>query len=245
MQEEEEERKTNRPPIRVLLADDHTLFRQGLAELLASYERLQIVGEVPNDQEALRLAQENKPDVVIMQVQMPFERAKESLLKMREISPPPKVILVTMFEEPRYVRELTNLGASAYVLKSASIEHLIGAVRAAVFDPEGRHVVVGMPREALEEATEGSGGVLSAREMEILLLVARGLSNHQIAGALTLSEATVKRHLANAYPKMGVSSRSEAVRKALFEEWITIQDITQEEKHEEEEEEEHAAEGGE
>ena len=232
-QEEEQQPKTNRP-IRVLLADDHTLFRQGIADLLDSYGGLEIVGEVPNDQEALRLAQEEKPEVVIMQVQMPFERAKESLLKMSEISPPPKVVIVTMFEEPRYVSELMRLGASAYLLKSVSTEHLIGAVRAAVFDPKGQHVVVGMPTEALEEAEYESGGVLSAREMEILLLVARGLSNHQIASTLTLSEATVKRHLANAYPKMGVASRGEAVRKALFEEWITIQDITQERKHEEE-----------
>ncbi len=218
---------TNRASIRVLLADDHTLFRRGIAGLLSSYGGLQIVGEVPNDQEALRLAQDEKPDVVIMQVQMPFERAKESLLRMREISPPPKVVIVTMFEEPRYIRELMELGVSAYLIKSVSIEHLIGAVRAAVFDPKGQHVVVGMPRELLEKVDEGSEGVLSAREMEILLLVAQGLSNSQIANALHLSEATVKRHLANIYPKMGVSSRGEAVRQALFEEWITIQDITQ------------------
>ena len=220
--------ETNRP-IRVLLADDHTLFRQGLARLLASYGGLEIIAEVPNDQEALRLAQQEKPDVVVMQVQMPFERSKESLLKMSRISPAPKVVLVTMFEEPRYVRELMSLGASAYLLKSVSVEHLTGAVRAAVFDPMGQHVVVGMPQEMIEEVEEGSGGVLSVREMEILLLVARGLSNRQIASALTVTEATVKRHLANAYPKLGVSSRGEAVRKALFEKWITIQDIDQDE----------------
>jgi DNA-binding NarL/FixJ family response regulator len=219
-------------PIRVLLADDHALFRRGIANLLASYGGLEIIGEVPNDEEALRLAQEEKPDVVIMQVQMPFQRAKESLLMMSEISPPPKVVIVTMFEEPRYIRELMRLGASAYLLKSVSIEHLIGAVRAAVFDPKGQHIVVGMPTEMLEDAKVGTGGVLSAREMEILLLVARGLSNGQIANTLTLSEATVKRHLANAYPKMGVSSRGEAVRMALFEDWITLQDITQAEKEE-------------
>ncbi len=184
---------------------------------------------MPNDQEALRLAQEEQPDVVIMQVQMPFERAKESLLKMREISPPPKVVIVTMFEEPRYVRELMELGASAYLLKSVSIEHLIGAVRAAVFDPEGQHVVVGMPREALEQVKEEAEGILTAREMEALLLVARGLSNSQIADTLIPTESTVKRHLANIYPKMSVDSRTEAVRKALFEEWITIQDITYQE----------------
>jgi CheY-like chemotaxis protein len=150
--------ETNRPPIRVLLADDHTLFRQGLAGLLAAYGGLEIIAEVPNDQEALRLAQQQKPDVVLMQVQMPFERAKESLLKMRDISPPPKVVIVTMFEEPRYIRELMNLGASAYLLKSVSIEHLTGAVRAAVFDPEGHHVVVGMPPRDYKGGRGGVGG---------------------------------------------------------------------------------------
>ena len=194
---------------------------------------------MPNDQEALRLAQQEKPDVVLMQVQMPFERAKESLQKMRDISPAPKVVIVTMFEEPRYVRELMEMGASAYLLKSVSVEHLIGALRAAVFDPEGRHVVVGMPRVMVEEAKNGTEGVLSAREMEILVLVARGLSNRKIASSLRISEGTVKRHLANAYPKMGVSSRSGAVRKALYEEWITIQDITQEDDEQVEDQEEH------
>lgn len=213
-------------PIRILLADDHTMFREGLARLLASHGGLEIVGEVPNDQEALRLAQDEKPDVVVMQVQMPFERAKESLLEMGQISPPPKVVIVTMFENPRYVSELMELGASAYLLKSVSVDHLVGAVRAAVFDPEGQHVVVGMPREILEEDERGTGGVLSVREMEILLLVARGHSNRQVAKALRLADSTVKRHLANLYPKMGVSSRGEAVRKALSEEWITIQDVT-------------------
>ena len=120
------------------------------------------------------------------------------------------------------------------MLKSVSVEHLVGAIRAAVFDPEGRHVVIGMPREMLEEDQRGTGGVLSAREIKILLLVARGLSNQQIASRLHLASATVKRHLANAYPKMGVSSREEAVRKALFEEWITIRDFTAVEEEEEE-----------
>jgi ATP/maltotriose-dependent transcriptional regulator MalT len=98
-------------------------------------------------------------------------------------------------------------------------------------------VVVGMPRGMVEKAEDGSKGVLSAWEMEILLLVARGLSNRQIASRLTLSEATIKRHLANTYPKMGVASRGEAVRQALLEDWITIQDITQQQQEDEEQEE--------
>ncbi len=200
--------------------------------MLASHGGLEIVGEVSNDEGALALAREKKPDVVIMQVQMPFERAKESLLKMREVSPEPKVVVVTMFEEPRYVRELMNMGVSAYLVKSASVEHLLGAIRAAVFDPKGQNVVVGMPREMLEEAEDGSEGVLTARETEVLLLAARGLSNSQMAHSLRLSESTVKRHLANIYPKMSVGSRGEAVRKALYEGWITIQEVTEEDEGE-------------
>jgi DNA-binding NarL/FixJ family response regulator len=189
---------------------------------------MEVVAEVSNDDEALRLAQETKPDVVVMQVQMPFERAKESLRRMRSASPPPKVVIVTMFEEPRYVRELMELGASAYLIKSATSEQLLAIIRAAVLDPTGENVIVGMPRGMLEETGEGSSGVLSARELEILLLAARGLSNRQIATRINVAEGTVKRHLANIYPKMGVSSRGEAARKALTEEWITIQEVTEE-----------------
>ena len=218
-----------RRPIKVLLADDHTMFREGLAGLLTTYGSLQVVGETTNDQGAVDLARELKPDVVIMQVQMPFERAREALDRMREVSPAPKVVIVTMFEDPAFLRELLSLGASGYVLKSSSSGQLIGAVRAAVFDPEGGNVVVGMPREMLEETEGGSEGVLSARELEILLLAARGLSNHQIATSVRLAEGTVKRHLHNVYHKMEVGSRGEAVRKALHDEWITVSEITEEE----------------
>jgi len=215
-------------PIKVLLADDHTMFRQGLASILASYGGMEIVAEVNNDQEALSLARQERPDVVIMQVQMPFERAKESLREMRSASPSPKVVVVTMFEQPRYVRELMELGATAYLIKSASVEHLIAAVHAAVFDPASRNVVVGMPPSMLEGTQEGVDSVLSARQLEILLLAARGLSNYQIASRIQIAEGTVKRHLANVYNKMEVGSRIEAVRKALSEEWITIQEVTEE-----------------
>jgi DNA-binding NarL/FixJ family response regulator len=213
--------------ISVLLADDHTMFRQGLATILTSYGGVEVVAEVPNDSEALRLVGELCPDVVIMQVQMPFERAKESLGRMRALPHPPKVIVVTMFEEPRYVRSLMELGASAYLLKTSSSEHLVAAVRAAVFDPRAKNAVVGMPPGMLEESTDGVEGMLSARELELLLLAARGLSNQQIAASTYLAEATVKRHLANIYQKMGVSSRGEAAREALTRDWITIEEITQ------------------
>lgn len=213
-------------PIKVLLADDHTMFREGLAGLLASYGGMEVVGSTPNGDEAVALAEWTTPDVVLMQVQLPFEKARTFLTRMRAISPPPKIVIVTMFESPRYLRDLMSLGASAYLVKSASTQHLIGAVRAAVFDPKGENVIVGMPRGMLEEARMGSGGMLSARELEILLLAARGLSNREIASKLHIAEATVRRHLANTYAKMKVASRGEATRKALQEDWITVSDVT-------------------
>ena len=215
-------------PIRVLLADDHTMFRQGLAGILASYGGMEVIAEIPNDGETLKLARELSPDVVIMQVQMPFERALQTLKAMRSFLDPPKVVIVTMFESPRYVRGLAGVGASAYLLKTSSAEHLVAAIRAAALDPASENAVVGMPTEMLEGTQEGVESILSARELEILLLAARGLSNHQIASSLHLAEGTVKRHLANVYQKMGVGSRGQASREALLREWITIEELTAE-----------------
>jgi DNA-binding NarL/FixJ family response regulator len=214
-------------PIKVLLADNHIMFREGMASVLADYGGIQVVGQTDNDEGAVELARLRNPDVVLMQVQMPIPRAKENLLRMREISDPaPKVVIVTMIENPREVRELMELGASAYIVKSDSTEHLVAAVRAAILDPKSKNTVVGMPLGMLEVAKEESEGVLSARELEILLLAARGLSNRQIATRVHLAEGTVKRHLTNTYHKMGVGSRGEATRMALYEEWITIHDVT-------------------
>ena len=215
-------------PVRVLLADDHTMFREGLASVLASYGGIEVVAQTTNDEAAVALAREEGPDVVVMQVQLPFERAKVTLDELRSISPAPKVVICTMFEDPRYIRAFMHLGVSGYLVKSASVEQLIAALRVAVLDPAGENVVVGMPRQMLEESDDGADGVLSARELEILLLAARGLSNRQISSTLRVAEATIKRHLANTYEKMGVGSRGEAARKALTEGWITIEEITKE-----------------
>jgi DNA-binding NarL/FixJ family response regulator len=151
-------------PIKVLLADNHTMFREGIASVLADYGGIEVVGQAENDEGAVELARLTKPDVVLMQVQMPIPRAKENLRRMREIpDPAPKVVIVTMIEDPREVRELMEIGASAYIVKSASTEHLVAAVRAAILDPKSNNAVVGMPVGMLEEAEEGSEGVLSAR----------------------------------------------------------------------------------
>jgi DNA-binding NarL/FixJ family response regulator len=220
--------RDTKSPVRVLLADDHTMFREGLANVLATYGGIEVVAETTNDEGAVALAREHKPDVVIMQAQLPLERAKGTLDQVRRVSPPPKVVICTMFEDPRHVREFLKLGVSAYLVKSASVEQLIAAVRVSVLDHEENNVVVGMPRKMLEEAENGAKGALSARELEILLLAARGMSNRQIASSLRVAEATIKRHLANTFEKIGVGSRGEAARKALAEGWITIEQVTEE-----------------
>ncbi|HEV2092097.1 MAG TPA: response regulator transcription factor [Rubrobacter sp.] len=213
----------------VLLADDHIMFREGMAKLLTAYGGLEVVGETANDDGALALARETKPDVVIMETRVPFEEARRFLDEMRRVEPRPKVIIVTMFDDPAMMRRFLGLGVSGYVLKSSSTTQLVSAIRAAAFAPEEGNVVVGMPRAMLEEAAGTSQSPLSVRELEILLLAARGLSNRQIAARVNLTEGTIKRHLSNSYHKMGVGSRGEAARKALQEDWITVGEITDEE----------------
>jgi DNA-binding NarL/FixJ family response regulator len=212
--------------IRVLLADDHAMFRQGIKEMLSTDEEIEVVGEVGNGREAVALVEKLTPDVVLLDVEMPVMGAKQAMERMLENSPSPRVVIVTMYDDPRLVRELIGLGAVAYLVKSATMEELHTAVHTAANSPTGpdKDVVIVAPPKAFSVSAEADG--LSERELEVLLMVARGMSNHQIAIALHLSEATVKRHLANIYPKIGVSSRGEAVRKALSNGWITARDIT-------------------
>jgi DNA-binding NarL/FixJ family response regulator len=212
--------------IRVLLADDHAMFRQGIKEMLSTDEEIEVVGEAENGREAVALARELGPDVVILDVEMPVMGAKQAMERMLENSPPPRVVIVTMYDDPRLVRELIGLGAVAYLVKSATIEELHTAVHTAANSPVGpeEDIVIVAPPKAFEDPVKSDG--LSERELEVLLMVARGMSNHQIAISLHLSEATIKRHLANIYPRIGVSSRGEAVRKALSKKWISARDIT-------------------
>ena len=221
---------SNGRSIRVLLADDHTMFRQGLKEMLSTDESIEVVGEAENGVEAVALARELKPDVAILDIEMPVMGAREAMDLLLQISPSSRVVVVTMHDDPRLVREFLGHGASGYLVKSASLQELLTAVHTAAESPEGpqeENVVMVVPREAFERAERATEeGGLSARELEILLLVARGLSNRQISRTLNVAEATVKRHLANLYPKMGVGSRGEATRKALSEGWISSRDVT-------------------
>ncbi len=218
-----------RGSIRVLLADDHTMFRQGLKEMLQTDESIEVVGEAENGEEAVALARRLNPDVVILDIEMPVVGAREALPRLTGLSPAPRVVIVSMYDDPRLVRELLELGASGYLVKNASLEELLTAVRAVAegpAEPQRRSAVLFLSRDSLQKVERGSDGGLSIREREILLLVARGMSNRQIADNLSLAEATVKRHLANLYPKLNVGSRSEAVSKALSEGYISALDVT-------------------
>jgi DNA-binding NarL/FixJ family response regulator len=213
-------------PIRILLADDHTMFRQGLKEMLCTDGDIEVVGEAENGREAVEVCRKVLPDIVILDVEMPVMGAREAMSALLRISPRPKVLIVTMFDNPRLVRELLSQGASAYLVKNASMEELLSAVHSAANASEDDNVVLAVPRDMLDRAEREPENEPSARELEVLLLAARGLSNRQISVALNLSESTVKRHLANLYPKIKVSSRGEATRKALLEGWITAHDVT-------------------
>jgi len=214
--------------IRVHLADDHTMFREGLESILASRGGgIEVVGRSSTGgEEALALIEENKPDVIIAQIDVDLNTAREVLLRIRSSSPDSRIVVLTMFDDLRFLKALSKMGIDAYIHKSSSSEELLATIEAASREPAGENVVVSMPRGLLERMGEEPVGALSERETEIVVLAARGLSNRLIAGELNLSEATIKRHLANVYLKIGVGSRSEAVRMALMEQWIGIRDIT-------------------
>ncbi len=144
--------------VKVLLADDHTMFREGLAGMLASSfgDEVEVVGKTKIGEEAVALAREKDPDVIVMQVDLTLEKAKDALIRMREGSSSPlKVVILTMFEDPPLVREIMELGANAYVHKSASVEEFFAALRTTALHIEGEHAIVAMPQRALELAEDG------------------------------------------------------------------------------------------
>jgi DNA-binding NarL/FixJ family response regulator len=214
--------------VRVHLADDHTMFREGLESILTSRgAAIEVVGRSSSGgEDTVALVAQNKPDVLITQIDMDLKRAKDLLSRMRSASPDSRIVVLTMFDNLHYLKALSRLGIDAYIHKSASSEELVATVEALSRKAGGENVVVSMPRGHIERLGEEPMGELSEREMEIVVLAARGLSNSRIASALHISEATVKRHLANVYKKIGVGSRSEAVRMALTEQWIGLSEIT-------------------
>ena len=213
--------------IRVHLADDHTMFRQGLEAILSSRGGVEVVGSTPTGPEAAARVRQTKPDVVVTQLDMQPKGAQEIIEGLREASPGSRIVVLTLWDNLRYLQAISKMGIDAYLHKTSSAEELIAAVDAAVSDePGGGNVMVSMPRALLQKLGEGPVGGLTERETEVVVLAARGLSNHLIGKELHVSEATVKRHLANIYQKVGVRSRNEAVRTAITEQWIGIHEIT-------------------
>ena len=213
--------------LRVHLADDHTMFREGLESILSSREDIEVVGTSSTGEEAAAQVGKTKPHLVITQLDMQIKTAEEILEGIRRASPGSKIVVLTMFDNLHYLKALSKMGIDAYLHKTSSTQELIATIEAASRHPGGNNVVVSMPRGLLERMGDGPVGALSERETEVLVLAARGFSNDQIAEECHLAPSTVKRHLANVYQKIGVRSRSEAVRTALMEQWIGLGEITE------------------
>jgi DNA-binding NarL/FixJ family response regulator len=211
--------------INVLLVDDHALFREGVAEIFHAGEGIRVVGEAENGLEAIALAAKECPDVVLLDVEMPVMGAEKAIGQILQVSPSSKVLVLTMYDEPRLVRKLLALGAHGYIVKNATREELLAAVQT-VHRVDSR-VVLSVSRNTAERLEGGpQKRVLSRRELEVLLLTMKALSNSQIASQLHISEGTVKRHLTNIYAKLGVSSRTNAAKQALSSGLVTFREIS-------------------
>jgi len=206
-----------------LIIDDHILFRQGMSRILAAEADMRVVGECGHGDEAIDLVAQTGPDVVLLDSDLIGSRAERTLYGLLRASPTAKVIIVTMHDQPRLVGNLLAAGAVAYVLKSSAGEELLATVRK-IFRDSG-HVVLSVSRQTLDGLNGRDRPLLSTREREILALVASGKRNSEIAGKLYISEGTVKRHLTNAYGKLGAASRIDAVKKAISLGLISFSDL--------------------
>jgi two-component system response regulator NreC len=202
---------------RVLLVDDHAVVRSGLRSLLAAEADLEVVGEAANARDAIFEARALKPDVIVLDVVMPGESGIEVLPKLRKEAPDAKVLVLSMQDDPRYVREAFAEGANGYVLKEAADEEVVGAVREIAAGGEYVHPVLGARLVAADarERAEAASDPLSDREREVLRLLALGHTNQEIARRLYISVRTAETHRAHIMQKLGFSTRAELVRHAL------------------------------
>ena len=197
---------------RVLIADDHALFREGLAELCALEPDLTVVGTTGDGAAAVEAARREHPDVVLLDVEMPGQATDETVRQLLTIERPARVAILTTHDDARMMRTLLSLGVHAYISKGVSRQELVATIRA-VRHSEDR-VTLSVPIRTLNQLADLADGPLSAREVEVVTLVADGLSNADIAAALFISEGTVKRHLTNIYVKLNVHSRTAAVNRS-------------------------------
>lgn len=214
-------------PIRVLLADDHAVVRKGIREFLDDDAELIVIAEAVNGQEAVHLAETLLPDVVVLDVQMPVMNGIDATREIKACLPGIRILILTAYDDEPYVFTLLRAGADGYILKNADSDEIVRAVKSVagggkVLDPTVAAKVVtqmttGKPAGASEQVEP-----LSDRELDVLRLAGQGLTNKAIGVALSISDRTVQGHLANIYGKLGVSSRTEAVTRALKLGWIFL-----------------------
>jgi len=216
--------------IRVLLADDHVVVREGTRELLEREPDIEVIGEANDGEEAVRLAKELTPDVAVLDIAMPKLNGIEATKQIREAHPSIAVLVLTAYDNDQYVFAILEAGAAGYLLKNVAGRQLIDAIRQvragqAVLHPiVARKVVDRFTRSGHRSSWNGPAAELTERELEVLKLAARGRSNKEIAAELFLSARTVQHHLTSIFTKLGVSSRTEAVLHALRMGWITMDD---------------------
>ncbi|EIV93560.1 response regulator transcription factor [Frankia sp. QA3] len=198
-------------PFSIVVADDHVLFRDGLCELL-NVDDLVVTGAVGSAYELFTLIRRNPPDLVLLDVEIPGEDVIATVEKLAADFPKVRILILSMYDDPRVVWRLLSLGVHGYLLKTVSRVDLLSAVRA-VRDDDAR-IILSISRESLSTMPTRPSGRLSAREQEIIVLVSQAMSNAQIARRLAITEGTVKRHLRNIYRKLGAVSRIDAVNKA-------------------------------
>ena len=203
--------------IRVLVVDDHAVVRTGLRRILDSEKDIETVGEAPNAERALFEALELKPDIVLLDVVMPGKSGIEAMPGLLTALPDTRVLVLSMQDDPRYVREAFEAGASGYVLKEAADTEVVGAVRAVANGERYVHPALGARLVAAEseERKRAASDPLSEREREVLRLLALGHTNQEIAAQLYISVRTAETHRAHIMRKLGLASRAELVRYAL------------------------------
>ncbi len=219
-----------RDKLRILIADDHPLLCEALHRALDSEKDVEVIAEASDGEEAVKLASELKPDVVVMDIVMPKLNGIEATKKIKEIAPDIAILILTAYDDDEYVLGLLDAGAAGYLLKSARGRDLVNAIRAIQAGESVLHpsiIAKLLKRAMMAPAKEHKHPeLLSERESEILKLVALGMSNKELGGKLFLSERTVKAHLTNIFNKLNVASRSEAIVKGLKWGLVTLEDTT-------------------
>ncbi len=217
---------------RVLLVEDHVITRQGIRELLRQESDMEVVGEAGTGEEAVALAGETKPDVVIMDVALPGINGVEATRQIKQAQPAIAVLVLSAYDDDEYIFALLDAGAAGYLLKTASGDELVNAVRAVhngepVLGPAVLRKVINRSRTPAKAARrERLAEGLSDREMSVIRLAARGLGNKQIADELALSPRTVEGHLRSIFSKLAVGSRTEAVLHGIRKGWLSMEDLS-------------------